>query len=189
MDLSRLRAETRPEHEATEAQMPLMSPDLTRATYAAVLACLYPLLAGWEEWALANAPASAAALMTKRRRAALLAEDLTCLHEPIPAPAIFPADHIPGIATEAGFFGAMYVVEGSTLGGQYIARHVEPLLGLRADCGTAYFRGYGDQTSVHWKEFQSALAALPDDSADEVIAAARAMFRVFGEALAPGSLR
>ena len=187
MDLARLRAETRPEHEATEAQMPLMSPELTRVTYAAVLRYLYPLLAGWEAWAQANAPASATALIAKRLRAASLARDLGCLNVPVPAPEDFPAGSIPGITTEAGFFGAMYVIEGSTLGGQYIAKHVEPLLGLDADCGTAYFHGYGDQTSANWKEFQAALAAVPSEQTEAVIAAAKAMFRVFGEALAPVS--
>jgi len=51
MDLGLLRTATTPEHERVEALMPLMSKDLTRATYIRVLQHMYPLLAGWEAWA------------------------------------------------------------------------------------------------------------------------------------------
>ena len=88
------------------------------------------------------------------------------------------------------FLGRMYVMEGSTLGGQYIARHVEETLGIRPGEGNSYFRGYGDATGERWREFREVLKALPDTETDTVIASAREMFAIFGEAMrAPRSER
>ena len=47
---------------------------------------------------------------------------------------------------DATLLGAMYVMEGSTLGGQLIARHVELVLGLTAGQGNAHFRGHNERT-------------------------------------------
>ena len=56
------------------------------------------------------------------------------------------------------FLGRMYVMEGSTLGGQYIARHVEETLGLSSGEGNSYFRGYGEATGERWREFPGCAA-------------------------------
>ncbi|MFC6646157.1 biliverdin-producing heme oxygenase [Granulicella cerasi] len=182
MDLQLLRTATMPEHQATEALMPVMKTDLTRVEYAQVLRCFAPIIAGWEAWAATHVPAEYAELIAARKRAPLLERDLAAFGEAMPAPH-FVADA--SFSTPAGFLGAMYVVEGSTLGGQYIAKHVEPLLGIDAEHGTAYFRGYREETGARWKEFQAALLALPDDKAEEVIFAARRMFGLFREAILP----
>jgi heme oxygenase len=72
-------------------------------------------------------------------------------------------------------------MEGSTLGGQLIARHVELVLGLTAGQGNAYFRGHNERTGQLWKEFCDALRTkVPDGETAAVIAAAKAMFGVFG---------
>lgn len=203
MDLRQLREETRPEHEATEASMPLMSPDLTVASYAAVLRRLLPVVAGWERWAEAHAPAAVRPLLPARRRSHLLEADLQCLGAdaepnasvgaPIDWMAVVTGDA--GVAGpregaagggerfEAGFLGAMYVLEGSTLGGRFIARHVEEALALRPGCGNAYFQGHGDATGRVWRETTALLTALPQGEAETVIAAARRTFRAFGLAL------
>lgn len=180
MDLLRLREATTPEHEAVEAKMPVMRADLSRGEYADVLACFSPLIAGWEQWAAEHVPAPYAGLVRNRKRAPLLVSDLAALGRTTPPP-VFPADD--AFLTPAGFLGAMYVVEGSTLGGQHIARHVEPLLGLNPEHGTAYFRGYGEETGARWREFKEVMAAVPDELTDEVIAAAKRMFNIFGDAM------
>src|SRR5580693_9409415 len=88
---------------------------------------------------------------------------------------------LPELRDAASLLGAMYVMEGSTLGGQLIARHVELVLGLTAGQGNAYFRGHNERTGQLWKEFCHALRTnVPDSETDAVIAAAKAMFGVFG---------
>lgn len=165
--------------------MPLMSPDLTRTGYLRVLEHMYPVLAGWEAWANAHVPAEYAGLLAARQRSSLLASDLDFFHAAIPA-AYFPAEQIPELGhSSAAFLGAMYVIEGSTLGGQHIARHVEPLLNLSADSGTAYFRGYADRTAEQWREFKDVLTAVPESQSETLIAAAKGTFNVFGTAILP----
>jgi heme oxygenase (biliverdin-IX-beta and delta-forming) len=77
----------------------------------------------------------------------------------------------------------MYVMEGSTLGGQYIARHVEKTLHFTPGQGNAYFRGYSERTGELWREFKSLLTALPETDSDTVIASAKATFAVFRDRL------
>jgi heme oxygenase len=185
MDLERLRSETRAEHESTESVMPLMQADLSREQYVAVLQKLHPVVSSWERWAVANVPADLLETVNGRQRAALIARDLESMGARIIDKARgFPAEAIPGLidssaVCRASFLGAMYVMEGSTLGGQYIARHLEEVLGLQPGEGDAYFRGYGERTGEMWWAFKAVLTDVPDTEADSVIAAAKAMFGVF----------
>ena len=189
MNLERLRAETRAEHESTESVMPLMQADFDREQYVSLLQKLYPVVRSWEQFAQENAPANLADTVQGRQRAGMIAEDLATLGAAVEdTTKIFPAGNIPGLhATEptyrASFLGAMYVMEGSTLGGQYIARHLEERLGLTQGEGDAYFRGYGDRTGEMWRAFKAVLSEVPEEQADDVIAAAKAMFGVFRDGM------
>ena len=178
MDLERLRLETAPDHELVEQSVPLMDEGLSRDTYVACLRKLHGVVAAWENWAAANAPAWIHPYLANRQRAQLLRLDLIW----------FGADHsdqqrptLPEIADASSLLGAMYVMEGSTLGGQLIARHVERVLNLVPGQGDAYFRGHTDQTGRLWKEFCDLLRTqVPDSETDAVVAGAKAMFHAFG---------
>ena len=54
-------------------------------------------------------------------------------------------------------FGSMYVVEGSALGGQVLARGAARRLGLGPEHGAAYFHGWGDATGAMWRDFRLCL--------------------------------
>jgi heme oxygenase (biliverdin-IX-beta and delta-forming) len=178
MDLERLRRETVPDHNSVEQSVPLMDEGLTRDTYVSCLLKLHGIIAAWEEWAVANAPVWIQPFLAARRRAQLLRLDLTWFG------AEDPDDErptLPQMADAAGVLGAMYVMEGSTLGGQLIARHVERVLDLAPGQGDAYFRGHNERTGRLWKEFCDVLQTkVPDSETDAVISGAKAMFRVFG---------
>ena len=209
MDLQRLREDTRLEHEATEAAMPLMAPGLTLQAYAEVLRALLPVLRSWERWAEGWAEQHATPelqlLLSKRRRSSWLEADLAVLGEStLPRPeavadgevdwsAVVCGEHVGAkVAMEpaefqAAFLGALYVVEGSTLGGRLIARHLQPLFGFEAGQGYAYFRGHGEQTGALWRETAAAIAGVPEMHAPLLTEAARRSFQVFRAAL--GRLR
>ncbi|MBK5965480.1 biliverdin-producing heme oxygenase [Thiocystis minor] len=74
--------------------------------------------------------------------------------------------------------GGLYVLEGATLGGRTIARHLRRILG--AKLGSASFLDFhGEQTSTHWKRFSTALETFSTDGTllpDEVIAGALVTF-------------
>jgi heme oxygenase (biliverdin-IX-beta and delta-forming) len=195
MDPRRLREETRSEHEATEALMPLSGEVFPREIYVRTLETLLPLVESWERWAEAAAAAGLRPLLAARHRSHLLRSDLehlqgsTAGNPPVPdwdsVLHAGGADPSPG-ARDAGFLGALYVMEGSTLGGQFLARHVEQVLGLTPGQGNAYFQGHGEATGAMWREVTEQIAGVPDALAPVVIEAARRTFALYGRALAAG---
>jgi heme oxygenase len=75
--------------------------------------------------------------------------------------------------------GCAYVLEGSTLGGRVISRHVQRCLGSNAP--RAFLEGYAEQTGANWQAFRAAVLrfARSRDVEDRVIAGARLTFRAF----------
>lgn len=181
--------------------MPLMEPGLTLESYKSVLRTLLLILRSWETWSAEHAPGALKPLLAARRRSYLLEADLRSLGDSAPvAPAeAAPIDwrdvtkprfsgspdqqQPPPMAFEAAFLGALYVLEGSTLGGRMIARHLEPAFGFQDGKGDAYFRGHGDQTGAMWRETTAVIAALPEAYEDDVIDAAKRTFNAFRSVL------
>jgi heme oxygenase len=178
MDLEHLRRETLPAHHAVEQSVPFMDEELDVDTYVSCLLKLHGMIAAWEEWAAPHAPAWIQPLLAARQRRQLLMLDLTWFGADTSGEA---RPTLPELRDAASLLGAMYVMEGSTVGGQLIAGHVELVLGLTAGQGNAYFRGHNERTGQLWKEFCDVLRTkVPDSETDAVIAAAKAMFGVFG---------
>ncbi|MGV3696464.1 biliverdin-producing heme oxygenase [Flavobacterium sp.] len=75
--------------------------------------------------------------------------------------------------------GILYVVEGSTLGGRYILKNIQPILGYTNEMGARYFAGYGDKTGSHWKSFLLALTQYEKENqcSDEIISGANFAFK------------
>lgn len=79
-------------------------------------------------------------------------------------------------ATRTEHLGAIYVLEGSTLGAQLICRQLSEQLGSHAAHCTAYY----SMRTVHWPSFRRLLdAAQTDEEIDEhaVVGAARSTFK------------
>lgn len=76
---------------------------------------------------------------------------------------------LPSVTTRPSVLGALYVIEGSTLGGQMISRHLETTLGLRNGAGYGYFRSYGPDTPEKWREFRGILLAHSGPGVDDLI--------------------
>jgi heme oxygenase len=179
VDLLKLRSETEPHHRAVEDAVPLMHEGLDRAQYVQCLLQMYGIVAAWEERAVESAPESLKPTVLARQRRQSLQQDLEGFGV-TDLPAARPA--LPAMNDLPSLLGAMYVMEGSTLGGQLIARHVERVLDLKEGHGSAFFRGYGDQTGSMWKGFCNLLSTeVPDEQGDAAIVAAKAMFVTYGK--------
>lgn len=178
MDLQKLKTETAADHRSVEGAVPLMHEGLDRAQYVQCLQQMYGVVAAWEERAAAIAPEWLQPSLAARQRKPLLASDLAWFGvtgNDDRRPTLPEMNNLPSL------FGSMYVMEGSTLGGQYIARHVEAALLLREGQGYSYFRGHGSQTGRMWKEFCEMLELrVPDEDTDVVVGSAKAMFCTFG---------
>lgn len=166
--LHRLRTDTRPYHDAVEQNAfnrSLTAGTVTAAETAHFLARMYGFVQPYEEQLRAHAAALGPAWqLDQRYRAHLLLEDLTALGHPAP-PALCPA--LPPLRTRPQLLGAMYVLEGSTLGGQVIARQ----LAKAGIAGRAYFTGRAERTGPLWKAFCQQLAAAATDRDQADIAA------------------
>jgi heme oxygenase len=78
--------------------------------------------------------------------------------------------------------GIMYVLEGSTLGGKIIYKHVNQYLGIEAETGASYFYGYGQETGILWKSFITAFAdyAVKENCEQRITSSAISAFTAIG---------
>jgi len=179
VDIQRLRRQTEADHLAVENALPLMQEGLEAAQYVECLRRMYGIVAAWDERAITIAPDWLRDILVARQRKHLLQLDLawfgvTELDDQRPM--------LPDMNDLPSLMGIMYVMEGSTLGGQLIARHIEVSLHLSPGQGDSYFRGHGDRTGTMWKEFCLMLKTrVSDDQTDAVVSAAKTMFTIFGQ--------
>lgn len=174
--LERLKAETEPAHERIEREIRLADRLRSRAAYADLLKRFYGFHAVWE--AEARRSLADPNFFDRRRKTHLLIQDLQALGVERSTIAALPLCRpMPAMTTRAAALGSMYVVEGSTLGGVFIAKGVERALGLDARSGCAYFRSYGRDVGRMWTSFRAHLTAgASTDDAEEMVAAANATF-------------
>jgi heme oxygenase len=74
--------------------------------------------------------------------------------------------------------GYMYVIEGSTLGGRMILKHIKTALGFDEQNGAHFFAGYGNETGKRWNKFIAIFAnyAVIESCQQEIITAATDAF-------------
>lgn len=179
MDVLRLKDSTLEEHQAVEDCLPLMRPDLTREEYVAVLKRLYGIVAAWEALVDRRFEGSLREMAKRRERLSSLEEDLQFFGI---SPNLSRQPQLPVFDDFAELLGAMYVMEGSRLGGRLIARHVSMVLHLDDRHGCSFFTGTPEMTSEGWKEFLEVLRTQIDDSdSDKAIMGAKKMFLCFGQ--------
>jgi heme oxygenase (biliverdin-IX-beta and delta-forming) len=144
--------------------------DLARADgYCAFLRAHAAALLPVETWLDRAGAVTVVADWCARRRAAPLRADLLALGEPVPAGRPFAA-----AATRPALAGALYVLEGSRLGGRYLAR------GVPADFPRAFL---DPVERPSWPALLAAVDSALADPADHpaAIDAALAVFARFEE--------
>ena len=169
--LARLRLETRPYHDAVEANpfnQALTAGTVTAAETAQFLARMYGFMQPYETAIRLHAADFGPAWQLEQRyRAPLILEDLARLGFPAEPPLCLA---MPPLRTHAQLLGALYVMEGSTLGGQVIARQLDKA-GI---AGRTFFAGRAERTGPLWKQFSQLLAedAAGTTAPDAVVASA-----------------
>ena len=161
---ARLRAATAPAHRALEDDLDWRTRVATLSGYRDLLARLYGFHAVWES--AIGAGLADEAFLAPRRRLIRLAEDLGHLGLSPGTVAALPKPAPPVLADPAAATGALYVLEGSTLGGQLIGRHIAGLYGFSGD-GLTYYRAHGDAAGAMWSAFRRRLERFADDPVAE----------------------
>jgi heme oxygenase len=87
-----------------------------------------------------------------RRKTASLVSDLDALNTALPSLA--SDDDLPNINNHFEALGALYVIEGSTLGGKFISKMVRQQIDLPTVEGLSFFDGYGSNTDSMWQFFK-----------------------------------
>jgi heme oxygenase (biliverdin-IX-beta and delta-forming) len=175
--LRMLRTGTAAEHAQVERVLDLLDPELDRGRLTSVMGLLHGFWraaeAGLDAWA-ADFPADARAVdWARRRRAPLFAADLAALG----APASAERPRLPALEGTDAALGRMYVLEGATMGGAFIDRHLAGQPGL-ADVRLRSFSPYGADTGAMWHAFRQVTRERMTDGgdADAVVTSAQDTF-------------
>ncbi|MFJ4155633.1 biliverdin-producing heme oxygenase [Pseudomonas sp. NPDC089752] len=147
-----LREGTRDCHKSLEARLPFFDAGFNIAAYSRLIQAYYgfhaPLeacLGGYQEPIRAKTPALTLDLQALQ----LTAADIDAL--PL-------CQALPVIDNEASALGVMYVLEGSTLGGQVLKRAMAERFGIDPANGTGFFDVYGALTGNYWRSFLDRLS-------------------------------
>jgi heme oxygenase len=178
-----LRAATAAAHERLH-HLPqfagLAAGGLDRAGYRDLLARLLGFHAPFEDAIAATLGDAAFGLpLSRLRRADLLRDDLRELGAVQAGIVRLP---VRPFATGPQAMGALYVLEGATLGGKQLARGLDPLLGAGEARGRRFLLAGTDPARPTWRDVRAAIdrcAANPASLAG-LIDGATATFRAFG---------
>ncbi|HRO59644.1 MAG TPA: biliverdin-producing heme oxygenase [Burkholderiaceae bacterium] len=150
-----MRCATKQRHEALERLLDFDSL-ADRSRYERILAGFSCFLAVWEPLVRNALGPRWDAWITEGSRLPLLERDIAVLGV---QPVALPAGLAPALRLRSpeAAWGALYVVEGSALGGQLIARQLFERFGITAKRGGAFLAGCGAKTGSRWREFRRLL--------------------------------
>ncbi|WP_426757076.1 biliverdin-producing heme oxygenase [Myxococcus sp. Y35] len=165
----RLKSETRPHHERTEALVRLLDADLTPSAYGHHLEALLGFYAPLEAKLASLGLDSVAGLSIQTRwKAHLLEADLRAFGHDARSLARLPrCEDLPALPGVPEALGCLYVLEGSTLGGQLILRHLRRHFEGKPSGAFAFFTAYGDEVGPRWRAFGEAINQASELAADE----------------------
>jgi len=179
----RLRHATRTAHAQLESALNLLAAPIASDRIVCLLERFHGFHAAWEPALKGLVPDE---LLAPRLKLALLRQDLRSLGVGDRRLRALPDCHAAAglCATEADAAGALYVMEGSTLGGRIISRSLQesPWLGRRR---LQYWNPYGEDTGKRWSETLAYLESLPSSGSDAIIRSAIATFDVLHAWLLP----
>lgn len=186
--MTRLQQDTRKQHDQTEQNRllsQLMRDDVTHDHYRTVLHKFYGFLNPVEHKISTSKSAAHIELdLSHRQRAGLIVRDLKALGaSETDIDALPLCDNLPEFETVPELLGWLYVLEGSTLGGQIISRHLQKTLHVTPETGGAFFYSHGAEVGKMWKEFMTMMDRYTarNGHADRIVDAAQQAFRRFDE--------
>lgn len=180
--LERLKSSTRADHDAIEAtavMRAIFADGFSRSHYRRLLAIMYGFYRPLEE-ALRQMPPAGIALRPRLKLPQLEA-DIEALKIDVQALERQPVcRRLPDLTDPVSALGAMYVIEGASMGGAVILKHLRGTLDPLTLRATSFYEGYGKRTGARWRSMQDALleaqASSPDAEA-RIVTAAVATFR------------
>jgi len=180
----RLRSETSELHREIEARLGF--PDSIRdlAAYRSCLVSYYRLYSPIESCLAAFPDWDGNGIgLRERLQGPRLLRDLEALDVAAASCKAAGGEWVPLVPDFAHALGVFYVLEGSTLGAQYILRRLREALGNQIDGADAFFRGHGAASGTMWNTAKRAIDSYGEkhpESCDSVIQGACSMFGAVG---------
>jgi heme oxygenase len=179
--MARLKNETTSAHKQLE-KVPcvqrLFASDYQLIEYSGLLSRFYGYFAAIEPLLFVGLPTEYSACLQYRTKTGLLKQDLAVLD--IDASKLPLCTQLPELGAFSQKMGAFYVLEGSTLGGQVISRHLSGQLGDDIAQALHFYQSYGKNVHAEWQGFAMLMSRCfenPEDrAADEVVATANQTF-------------
>jgi heme oxygenase (biliverdin-IX-beta and delta-forming) len=186
--LQQLRSKTANSHQLIEQNsmsQSLMSQGVTITQYAQYLKSMYTFVYGFEKMVFPLLKNYEMLQIDHRRKSHLIQADLALLNYTVDQPFVNNELFNTHYHNVADALGGMYVLEGSTLGGQIINRHLLKNLGDSITGKTTYLTAYAEQTGSMWKVFLQLLCEEATTSAnkDEIIDSAVNTFSLLNNCL------
>ena len=155
--------------ERTNSFVRLFDPSYALHEYKHLLCRFYGFFAAVEPLLFDNLTAEQSAVLGHKVKADLLAKDLSVLGMDEAELHNLPhCDELPALISFAQKMGVPYVLEGSTLGGRVISKHLKEHFGDTVLDKLNYYSCYGDNIGFEWKSFQAFMGSQFDDKADEI---------------------
>lgn len=169
---------TAPLHAQVEQELisKLFNPELSPAEYARILSHFHYAYDQMEN--VLESKSEGTELLYDRSKLSWIKHDLENLDsgsESVFLNQIFDLE-----VNYASCLGVSYVMEGSTLGGKFIAKKLQELEWIEKDKHLNFFLSYGDSRGEKWKDFLNLLNAYGDANPSrqtEVLAASEKAFQ------------
>lgn len=187
MFIQNLRASTADCHkqlEQNKLSQALLSNNVNETIYCSYLIQLYSFVMGFEQYIYPELGQHFLNI-NHRKKAHFIEDDLKTLDITIDKHMLLEEAFFRNTYTDVYLAaGALYVLEGSTLGGQIIVKHLQKTM-PPGFVNATYFTGYQQRTGSMWKEFLLQLTALPQSTQQEqqIITGAISTFRIIDNLL------
>lgn len=183
----RLKNDTQAAHQHLEKDpcfKRLFAKDYRLNEYTQLLSYFYGYFSGIEPALFDDLPAELHSQLLYRRKTHLLQQDLNVLgvHN---ADSLPICSALPDLTTFAKKMGALYVLEGSLLGGRVIGRHLSQQLGDDVSSALNFYHCYGTDLETQWRGFAVLMTqcfdSQPEAEINAVLASATATFTTLGQ--------
>jgi heme oxygenase len=166
------------EHQRAESLLlPKLQQIRCKEDYVMILQMFYGFFAPLQEHIFSLLSLHDLPDLSQRRHASLIVQDLKQLDVD---DALQTCKDVPMLRNRAEALGALYVLEGSTLGGRMIKKMLLKHDTVKLhEAQLQFFHGYGDHTGSMWTSFVDVLNKQPD--AEAMIDAAKNTFNTFSD--------
>lgn len=188
-----LRHETRQEHHDLEKALDLFSVQFNVTDYRNLLVKFFVFHVAFDAYLALKANESISAekfYLEGRSKKNWLAQDVNFMgiDDVADIRKLSQDDFAILLPSTEHIWGAIYVIEGSTLGGEILARHFTKTLGLFPEAGLRFFTAYGSETKAKWNETIRQLEVLANQDVRHanIIAGAKRTFGFLKQHLTDG---